>query len=256
MNQAHFAAALLSPAQLAPAGLTSWNGSDPAQRFGIHRNNVMVSLIEALADTFPVVQALVGEEFFHAMAREFVRTSPPQSPVLAWYGDDFPAFVEHFAPAASLPYLADVARLEYARVLAFHAADSVPLAAETLMALLADPAQLPSLRLQFSPSVFVVQSAWAIASLWGAHQGIGELAAVDPGCAESALVHRRGLELEVIPLAPGDARFVAALLAGEPLGVAAAMAAEEKDFYLVAALRLLLSAEAITGIRAEEGEQK
>ncbi|MFA7290739.1 MAG: DNA-binding domain-containing protein, partial [Rhodocyclaceae bacterium] len=138
MNHSHFAAALLDPAQPAPAGLITWNGSDPAQRFGIYRNNVMVSLIEALADTFPVVQTLVGEEFFRAMAREFVRVSPPVSPVLAYYGDEFPAFVEHFPPAASLPYLADVARLEYARVLAFHAADSVPLATETLMAQLAD----------------------------------------------------------------------------------------------------------------------
>lgn len=256
MNHSHFAVALLDPAQPAPAGLSSWNGSDPAQRFGIYRNNVMVSLIEALADTFPVVQTLVGEEFFRAMAREFVRISPPVSPVLAYYGDEFPAFVERFPPAASLPYLADVARLEYARVLAFHAADSEPLSAESLMAQLADPARLPSLRFQFAPSAMLLQSDWAIASLWGAHQGIGELAAVDPNVAESALVHRVGLALEVIPLAPADARFVAALLAGEPLGVAAELAAEDGNFYLVAALRLLLSAEVITGIRAEEGEQE
>ncbi|MFA7293594.1 MAG: hypothetical protein WC023_15250, partial [Rhodocyclaceae bacterium] len=127
---------------------------------------------------------------------------------------------------------------------------------ETLMAQLADPARLPSLRLQFAPSAMLLQSGWAIASLWGAHQGIGELAEVDPKVAESALVHRRGLALEVIPLAAADARFVAALLAGEQLGVAAALAATDEAFDLVAALRLLLSAEVITGLRAEEGEHK
>lgn len=70
-----FAAALLDPARPAPAGLTSWNGSDPAQRFAVYRNNVTVSLIDALADTFPVVQALVGVDFFRTMAREFVRAT-------------------------------------------------------------------------------------------------------------------------------------------------------------------------------------
>ena len=256
MNTTTFAAALLNPAAPCPPGLVTWNGSDAAQRFGVYRNNVTVSLIDAVADTFPVVQQLVGAEFFRAMAGEFVRRSPPVSPVLAWYGDAFAGFVAAFPPAAGVPYLADTARLEYARVLAFHAADSEPLATETLMAQLADPELLPSLRLQFAPSAMLLQSDWAIASLWGAHQGIGELAAVDPNVAESALVHRRGLALEVIPLAPADACFVAALLAGEPLGVAAELAAEDEAFYLVAALRLLLSAEVITGIRAEEGEQE
>ena len=82
MNNATFAAALLDPAAPCPPGLVTWNGSDAAQRFGVYRNNVTVSLIEALADTFPVVQQLVGQAFFHAMAGEFVRRSPPVSPIL------------------------------------------------------------------------------------------------------------------------------------------------------------------------------
>ncbi|HEX5802096.1 MAG TPA: DNA-binding domain-containing protein [Azospira sp.] len=253
-----FAAALLDPAPALPAGLRSWNGSDPAQRFGVHRNNVAVSLVEALADTFPVAQALVGADFFRAMAHEFVRRSPPASPVLAYYGADFPDFAAAFPPAATVPYLGDVARLEYARVLAFHAADAAPVAAVALAARLADPQALPGLCLQLSPSLRLLRSDWAIVSLWAAHQGPGRpdeaLAAIDPAVAETALVVRCGLAVEVRALADGDSRFVEALLAGQALAAASAAAAAVPDFDLAAAFALLLRAQAITGIAADTGD--
>lgn len=87
--QAALAAALLDPRVSCPGGLRAWNGSDPDRRFAVHRNNVVSSLIEAMAETFPVVRALVGPEFFHAMAGVFVRQHPPRSRVLAHYGCDF-----------------------------------------------------------------------------------------------------------------------------------------------------------------------
>ena len=86
-SQSAFAAALLNPDLPCPGGLTTWNGSDPELRFAVYRNNVTVSLIDALADTFPVVQALVGEEFFRAMARVFAQANPPRSRLMAYYGD-------------------------------------------------------------------------------------------------------------------------------------------------------------------------
>ena len=111
-THADFAAALLDPEAALPAGLVVWNGSDPAHRFAVYRNNVTSALSDVLADSFPVTQQLVGEEFFRAMARVFLRRSPPSSPMLSAYGEGFPAFVEDFAPARAVPYLADVARLE------------------------------------------------------------------------------------------------------------------------------------------------
>jgi hypothetical protein len=72
--------------------LIAWNGSDPARRFAVYRNNVVVSLIDALADTFPVTQELVGEDFFRAMAGVFVRHAPPTSALLAEYGEGFSGF--------------------------------------------------------------------------------------------------------------------------------------------------------------------
>lgn len=249
MNNAAFAAALFDPTAPCPPGLVTWNGSDAAQRFGVYRNNVTVSLIEALADTFPVVQQLVGEAFFHAMAGEFVRRSPPVSPVLAWYGDTFADFVAAFPPAAGVPYLADVARLEYARVLTFHAADADPVPVAEIAGWLNDPEALPTLRLQLHPSLQVIDSTFAIVSLWGAHQGLGDLATVDPTQAECALVLRHGLSIEVMGIPAADGRFLAAMQAGAALGAAVQQAeAGDIPFDPAPVLGLLISRELLVGL--------
>ena len=105
-------AALLDPRRTIPASLVTWNGSDPVQRFAVYRNNVTVSLMQALADTFPVTLAVVGDLRFRDLARAFVRTQPPRSPVLAGYGRGFAAFVADHEAAARWPCLPDLARLE------------------------------------------------------------------------------------------------------------------------------------------------
>jgi hypothetical protein len=249
---ADFADALLATDGGCPPGLTTWNGSAPERRFAVYRNNVVVGLIDALADSFPVTQALVGEEFFRAMAREFVRAAPPRSPVLALYGDGFGDFIDSFTPVAALPYLADLARLEYLRVLAFHAADASPLTQEALGGVLADEAALPLARFALHPSLFVLASAHAVVSLWAAHQAESDarqLAGLDTTRAESALVCRRELAVEAFRIAPGAACFIAALTRDASLGAAVEQAlARDADFDLAATLALLLRAGAIVGI--------
>ena len=122
-----FSRALLSPEENCPQGLFSRNGADPAGRFAVYRNNVHSSLINALAAGYPVTLQLVGDEFFRAMAGVYVQGFPPTSPLINEYGSDLADFIQGFAPAASVPYLADVARLERLRVRAYHAADAQPL---------------------------------------------------------------------------------------------------------------------------------
>ncbi len=215
-----FFAALLDPERPPPAGLVAWNGSDPTKRFSVYRNNVVASLIDALADTYPVTQQLVGEAFFRAMARRYVKDVPPRSRVLAVYGDSLPAFIESFPPAASVPYLADVARLEMLRVRAYHAADSKPLSADAIAQLLADTDTLPMLRAALAPSLFLLRSRYAVVTLWAAHQGLADMADVDPAVAENALVMRSGLQVDVMRLDDGDSVFVEQLTQGASLGAA------------------------------------
>ncbi len=222
---ADFAAALLDPALPCPPGLRTWNGSDPAARFAVHRNNVTTSLVDALADNLPVVQALVGIAFFRAMATLFVRRSPPRSPVLAHYGDEIPAFIERFEPARSVPYLADMVRLETARRRAFHAADAAPVAAADLQRALACGDRAGALRLGWHASVAVVASPFAIVSLWAAHQvdpvDDAVLAQVDPHVPETALILRDGLDVLVQRLPNGAAAFIASVRDGSDFATAA-----------------------------------
>nr|WP_319565586.1 DNA-binding domain-containing protein [uncultured Rhodoferax sp.] len=256
-SQTPFAQALLNPELPCPSGLTTWNGSDPAQRFAVYRNNVMVSLIDALADSYPVVQELVGEEFFRAMARVFAMAHPPRSPVMAFYGQNFAEFVQAFPPAASVPYLADVARLEMARVWAYHTADVPPLALEAVHAALADPALLIRLQLTLHPSVHVIPSAFAVVDLWAVHQGEIDLATVDPDQPQAALVFRHGLAVNTLELTVGVAQFVSALQAGKTLPDAASAALElDPEFDLTQALTLLLHWQLITHLTTRDSHDE
>jgi len=246
-GQQAFFDALLDPELQPPAGLTAWNGSDVATRFAVHRNNVTVSLIDALAETCPVTQELVGREFFRAMARVFISAVPPRTKVLAFYGEELPGFIEGFAPAGPVPYLADVARLEILRVHAFHARDADRLPADALEQALARVDDLPGTSMVLHPSLGLLRSRYAVVSLWAAHQGLADLSGVDPDSAENALVIRPQLDVEVIGLKPGAADFVARLMQGQSLGFAAGQAGEaHADFDLAEAVGLLVQHQCIS----------
>jgi hypothetical protein len=252
--QLRFARALLDPAIPTPAEFVAWNGSDPGRRVAVHRNNVIVSLIDALGAKFPVVAQLVGADFFAAMARAYVLAEPPRSPILALYGDTFAAFIARFAPAGGLPYLADVARLEAIQMRAYHAADAPALGAQDFACIA--PEALADLVLRLHPSVGVIASDYAIVSLWAAHNGLADIADVDPFAPESALVVRPRLEVETTRLAPGGVAFFEAFANGLPLSAAAAAAeANHAGFDLPAALHSLMATGAATSIHCQKEER-
>lgn len=254
-GEAGFAAALLDPMRLPPAGLRLRQGGDPASRFAIYRNNVMVSLTEALAERFPVTRALVGDDFFRAMARLYLQGEPPSSRLLHEYGATFPDFVGRFAPARPLPYLADVARLEVARTSAYHAADADPVATEAFAAVAPDTAARLSLRLH--PSVQLLASPWPALSIWLAHvsgcdepdQLSAELGRIDLTRSEAMLIARPRAEVRHWLLPAGGHEFLTAIAAGAMLAEAAAFAAfSMPDFELTANLTLLIQAEIVMGL--------
>ena len=133
--QAAFSAALLDPARPVPADVVGIGGTADRKRFAVYRNNVMVGLLDALQARFPVTARLVGEEFFRAMARVYAAARQPRTPLLMHYGDDFPDFIAGFEPAASVPYLADVARVECAWSQAYHAPEASALTVDALAGL-------------------------------------------------------------------------------------------------------------------------
>lgn len=219
---AAFASALMNSAQL-PTGLRG--DVDAARRFGVHRNNVMVALVDALASSFPVTRALVGAEFFAEMARGYVLIDPPRSPILAMHGDGFADFIAGHAPAAGLPWLADVARLEYLRVQAFNAADADALGHAQWQALLGEPARLAMTRVQLQPACRWLSSAHPVLSIWQAHQHDDEqrdraLSSLDLDSGENVLVHRLQWDVRQDALPEGGIAWLDALRAGETLGEA------------------------------------
>jgi len=165
-GHAEFSAALLDPARPAPAGLSDPAGRPAVKRFDIYRNNVTASLTEALEKSFPVLQKLLGEDFYSALAREFMREHPPQTPILSRYGDQMPAFLERFPPVAQLGYLPDVARLEQAIRESYHAADVAPADTSGLATMPAD--QLMAQKFAFAPAMRMLRSRWPVYDIWRA----------------------------------------------------------------------------------------
>jgi len=216
--QQDFAEALTDPLLQAPGGLSSARGVSDPKRFAVYRNNVVAGLGKALERRFPVTLRLVGEEFFRGMARAFISARRPTSPLIAEYGDELPAFIERFEAAASVPYLADVARLEALWTRAYHAADTDPLQAGALTALPGD--RLAAARFAPHPSAGLLASRWPVGSIWSAHQQ-AELKPVGHSHGETVLVVRPDAEVSVHILPDKDAAFAAMLLAGATLGEAA-----------------------------------
>lgn len=130
----------------------------------IYRNTVLVGLTKALKLSFPVVLRLVGEDFFDVVALEFIRVAPPRAAYLDRYGDAFAAFLAGFPPAQSLPYLPDMARLEWAVNCALHAADSDSLDLGQLSNIASDD----RVCLKFHPSVSLLNLAYPVDEIWRA----------------------------------------------------------------------------------------
>jgi len=239
--QTVFAQALRDADLPCPSGLRSWNGSDPTPRFAIYRNNIMVSLVDALAEQFPVTAELVGDTFFRAMARVFVQRQQPQSRLIAFVGAHFADFVASFPPASAVPYLADVVRLEMSRIHACHAADADTLTATAIGGAMHDPEQLAQLCFAWHPSVQLLSSPHAIFSLWAAHQGALDITQVDPDTAQHVLVFRDALDVQVLQISAGAWAFLTGLQAREPLAqVAAAATDADPQFDLAGTIALLL----------------
>jgi Putative DNA-binding domain len=246
-----FTSALLDPERAAPAIVSGPAGKGAVRRYNVYRNNVTVSLIDALAAVYPAVQLLTGVEFFRAMARLHVRATPPASPLLFEYGRDFPAFIEAYLHAQGMPWLADVARIERAWLDAYHAADAEPLSADRLAAV--PPERLADTVFAAHPAARVLRSPWAVVTIFAANRSEGEVGSIDAGSPEDALITRPDADVIVRHLPEGGAVFLTSLLAGRTLGEAAASALEgAPSFDIAANLAGLIQAGAFTSVISGE----
>ncbi|NSX54478.1 DNA-binding domain-containing protein [Parasulfitobacter algicola] len=243
-DQTEFTAALLDPSMALPAGLLDPKGLPTPKRFAVYRNNVAVSLTDALEAAFPVIYKLVGPDFFRAMAGIYLRQHPPKTPMMMFYGQDMPAFLQQFEPAQKIGYLPDIAQLELAIRQSYHAADSSAIAPDVLQNM--PPDQLMTARLSLAPSMQMVTSPWPIHAIWQVNMSSG---APKPQMqAEEVLITRPEYDPQVALLPPGAATFITALRT-KSFGEAFSDAAElTPDFDLTITLGALLAGGAITNI--------
>ncbi|MCG2626520.1 DNA-binding domain-containing protein [Bradyrhizobium sp. WYCCWR 13023] len=244
---AAFAPALLDPGSEVPSIVTGPCGKSAVTCYNVYRNNVTVSLIDALASIYPAVQRLTGEDFFRAMARFHIREIPPTSPLLFDYGRNFPAFIEGYEHAQSLPWLADVARIERAWLDAYHAADSTTLSPSALATVAPD--RLASLVFTVHPATRVVRSSYAAVTIFAANRGTAAASTIDASVPEDALITRPDADVVVQLLPPGGAAFLACLMSGCMLAEAAAAALEdEPEFDLATNIAGLFEAGAFASL--------
>lgn len=221
---------------IVPAGLA------PFRRMQIYRHIVENILADALATSFPAVRALVGAAFFSRAADRYLRDDPPTAGNLQQYGAGFPDFLARMEETEAMPYLADVARLEWARQLSWLADEARPLsqreAAERLRLLDTTP-----LRLRLHPSVQLVCSDYPVFDIWRyCDDPQGEPPRADAG-GQSLLLWREAAQIVMQPITAGDGAFLRRALAGASLQQAweQTRAAGFSDYDLSALLPLLLS---------------
>jgi hypothetical protein len=249
--QAAFAAALTAR-DSATADVRVLQGA-PARsrrRLGFYRGNVQTSAYKALRSAYPVCERLVGESFFEGLAYAYAAAHPSTSGDLNAYGETLCAFIRGFAPAASLPYLADVAMLEWRVHRAHYAADRPPLDLRELSRLA--PERFGELRAVLHPACSLVVTASPAASIWLAHQpgSDGRFAVDIEAGAERALVHRPAWRVEIAVLAAAPYAFLVACESGATLTVAVQEAqAHDAAFALDAHLAGWVRERVVTGLR-------
>ena len=222
-----FSNAVRNPDVATPAGLVGPDGLPSEKRFSVYRNNVMASLIDAMGANFPAIKRLVGDDFFSSLAREFIIENPPEQPMLFVYGSQFPEFLEQFPPVENFPYLADVARVEFAWLQSYHAADVTILGAAELGSV--SPEEVGQAKFKLHPGVWIFRSIWPAATLMDRNREGVDCSDIDLGIGEDVLITRPVLDVQTRILPIGGYEFLNALAQGETLEAAAGSAMASVD---------------------------
>jgi len=187
------------------------NGLDAQRRMNIYKNNLMIGLTNALLAVYPVINKLVGDTFFSYAAKEYIKRHPSESGDLHSFGEYFSMFLGGFSPAAKLVYLADMAKLEWAYHLAFHAGNETGIDMGALAKL--TETQLSNIRLRLNNSAILIDSDFPLLQIWQANQEFSskENVNLDEGGVK-IIVNRNEFDIEFTPLRDGHYAFLQSLM--------------------------------------------
>lgn len=195
------------------------SSSEKQKCFSVYRNNTLHSLSEALGDTYPIVKRLIGDASFKQIALDFIRHNPPAAPSLSDYGRDFSHFLKTSTLNNTLPYLSDVALLEWYYQCAFHSSDQPTLNLNALQSISAE--QLHQIRLTPLASVNLLSSAFPIDVIWEENLK-DDIEIIDLNQLTPAylLIYRPQLEVAIISLQSNTFKLLQGLCQGDTLEVA------------------------------------
>ena len=222
------------------------------RRLAIYRANVAANAAKALSAAYPVLHRVVGEECFAGLAQAYRHEVPSSSGDLSEYGGAFAGFLDRCQRVQSLPYLPELARLEWQVHRAYGAADAQSW--DPVGIRMVAPERQHAVRFKFAAGTSVVESLYPLVRIWTIHQpGFQGEFEVDWSVAERALVARDGLHVTVTAAGAGDAAFIVATLNGARLGDAAAAALDaEAAFDLSAFLSHAITSNRICGFSLDE----
>lgn len=245
LQQRDFAAVLHSGA--APGGSLRSARVDPAQALQIHRNNHQQHRLEALAAVYPVLAKVLGAECFRTLCWQYLDHQPMRSGNLLEDGEQLPALLHTISALAYLPWLSDLARLEWTlRQVSLAPAQAHPaLTLDALASYAAEP--LTRLHLQRIPACALFHAPWSLLELWLSQQGpaCASLRAQPPQQAQWLLVSRPQLDVQLLSLSAGEYRLLAELSVANFGAATIAALAAQPDLQLPAALVRLLSAQVL-----------
>lgn len=225
-------AAWIAPASDAerPAAPSPWLqlpvGVDPRQRLDVYVDGYPARVLESLRESYPALCRWLGDEGFADLARRYVAAAPPTSYNLNDAGAQLSRFLLADAANCGLPFLADLAELEWHVTRAFHADERPPIDPRRLGWSIAEWERAV---LVFQPAVALVTSRWPILDLWNVSADADAPALVARPRPQVVLVYRAGLTVraELIPAA--ESRMLRSLLDGHTLGEAAARIGDGAD---------------------------
>jgi hypothetical protein len=246
--QRRFAAALFADASeplgvaIRPAGV------DGGARIDIYRDQLHAVFAHSLALEYPVIERLVGSQYFQRLAFEFQTAHPSRAGDLQHIGAPFAAFLQERYPSSPYGYLADVAALEWALQESMVAPAAQVFDLHALRGV--DPADYAQLLFEFHPACRLVSSPYPVLDIWHANQpgrAAGETIDLASGMTR-VLVHRAAGGVEFHDLSAPEFALLETLARNSCLDIAL-QAAQQIDaaFDLGAALRRVVALGAVTG---------
>lgn len=249
VSEDQFSAALLDSSLPVPDGLLDGATNSAGKRFDVYRNNVVVSLGDALLTGFPIITKLLGEANMKGLAGLFLRAHPPTSPLMMHYGAALPEFIATLPQLKHLGYLPDVAQLELALRRSYHAADLDPVSPDALAR--RAPEDLIETKLTFAPTMVLLRSDWPLFDIWRFNT---ENDAPKPSAiSQDVLITRPDYDPLPQALPIGGADWIDAMIGDDSIGAALeSVQKKTPEFDLGQTLALLLQGNAITSLTTKE----